>query len=169
MKDWIKDIVISVAVAVIILQFVEPTRVSGISMLPNFEEQDYLILSKQAYEKEDIERGDVIVFKSHLLDQKGKEKKLIKRVIGLPGETVTVKNGKVFVDGEEIDESYTNDGITNGELNVTVPEGTVFCMGDNRMHSTDSRSSQVGCIDVKSIEGKVVFRLLPFSEFGRIE
>lgn len=166
MKDWIKDIAISIAVAVIILQFVEPTRVSGISMLPNFEDQDYLILSKQAYKKGEIKRGDVIVFQSTLVDEEGRDKKLIKRVVGLPGEKVTVKNDKVYINDKEVDESYTNDGITNGDLEVVVPKGRVFCMGDNRLHSADSRVREVGCIDIKKIDGKVVFRMLPFKRFG---
>ena len=168
MKEWIKDISIAVAVAIIIIQFIEPSRVYGISMLPNFEDRDYLVISKQAYSRTLPERGDVVVFETELVDENGNDKNLIKRVIGLPGEKVTVSDGKVYINGEQLDDSYTLEGYTNGMVEIVVPEGEVFCLGDNRLHSTDSRSYSVGCIPTDEIIGKVVFRLFPFSKFGLI-
>ena len=93
----------------------------------------------------------------------------IKRVIGLPGEHVQIKDGKVYINGEELKEEYlTEDVITNAEggqfLDLVVPEGTVFAMGDNRGHSADSR--RFGCIPYEKIEGKVVLRFWPLSSFG---
>ena len=95
----------------------------------------------------------------------------IKRVIGLPGEHVQIKDGKVSINGEELEEEYlSEDVITEAEggqfIDLIVPENTVFVMGDNRSHSSDSR--RFGCIPYEKIEGKVVFRFWPFSAFGKI-
>ena len=96
----------------------------------------------------------------------------IKRVIGLPGEHVQIKDGKVYINGEELEEKYLSDEVvTEAEggqfIDIIVPEDTVFTMGDNRSHSSDSR--RFGCIPYEKIEGKVVFRFWPFSSFGTIE
>ena len=95
----------------------------------------------------------------------------IKRVIALPGEHVQIKDGKVYINGEELEEDYlTDDVITEAEggqfLDLIVPEGTVFAMGDNRGHSADSR--RFGCIPYEKIEGKVVLRFWPLNVFGTI-
>lgn len=95
----------------------------------------------------------------------------IKRVIGLPGEHVQIKDGKVFINGKELEEKYLN-GIETGDMNgiftdIIVPEGTLFVMGDNRPHSTDSRC--FGCIPFAKIEGKVALRFWPLNKFGKIK
>lgn len=95
----------------------------------------------------------------------------IKRVIALPGEHIQIKDGKVYINGEELKEEYlTDDVITEAEggqfLDLIVPEGTVFAMGDNRGHSADSR--RFGCIPYEKIEGKVVLRFWPLNVFGTI-
>ena len=82
---------------------------------------------------------------------------------------VAVEGGKVYINGKETDDDYTKDGITNGEVApVVVPEGSVFCLGDNRLHSTDSRFLEVGFVKEDTIEGKAFFRVYPFSKFGKI-
>ncbi|MCI5721466.1 MAG: signal peptidase I [Firmicutes bacterium] len=169
MKDFIKDLIIAVLVAVVLIQFIKPVIVRESSMENNFIEGDYLIVSKQSYSFGEVKRGDVVVFKSELLDEKGNEKLLIKRVIGLPGENVQVTDGKVYIDGIEIEEDYIKDGTTNGEVDVTVPEDEYFCMGDNRLVSIDSRDESVGCVPAHELLGKVVLRAFPFKKFGRIE
>lgn len=135
-------------------------------MQPNFYSGDYLITSRQAYRLfGQPERGDVIVFKSHLYDEKGKQKNLIKRIIGLPGDTVEIKNGDVYINGELLQEEYVAEQGLSGEMEaVTVPEGRLFVMGDNRRVSQDSRSPEVGTIEMDSIVGKVVLRLYPFNQ-----
>lgn len=95
----------------------------------------------------------------------------IKRVIALPGEHIQIKDGKVYINGEELEEYYlSEDIITESEggqfVDLVVPEGTVFAMGDNRSHSADSR--RFGCIPYEKIEGKVVFRFWPFKVFGTV-
>ena len=164
--EWIRDIVIAVIIAAIILAFFKPIIVQQESMQPNFYSGDYLITSRQAYRLfGQPERGDVIVFKSHLYDEKGKQKNLIKRIIGLPGDTVEIKNGDVYINGELLQEEYVAEQGLSGEMEaVTVPEGRLFVMGDNRRVSQDSRSPEVGTIEMESIVGKVVIRLYPFNQ-----
>ncbi len=171
MKEWIKDILIAVVIAVVVIQFIKPTVVKQSSMEPNFYENDYLFVSKQSYKLfGEPERGDVVVVHSSLVQDNGDEKMLIKRIIGLPGETIDIRDGQVYIDGEVLEEDYTKEGYTSGELeNFTVPEGEYFCMGDNRRVSIDSRDPSVGCIPRDEIVGKVVLRLYPFSEFGIIK
>ena len=164
--EWIRDIVIAVIIAAIILAFFKPIIVQQESMQPNFYSGDYLITSRQAYRLfGQPERGDVIVFKSHLYDEKGKQKNLIKMIIGLPGDTVEIKNGDVYINGELLQEEYVAEQGLSGEMEaVTVPEGRLFVMGDNRRVSQDSRSPEVGTIEMDSIVGKVVLRLYPCNQ-----
>ena len=167
LKEWIKDIIIAVVIAVVILQFVKPTIVREHSMENTLASNDYLFVSKQHYRFHDYERGDIIVFQSDLETSTGSKKLLIKRIIGLPGETVMITGGNVYIDGELLEEDYTKDGYTSSEMAVrTVPEGTLFCMGDNRQNSTDSRSESVGCVEFDRVVGKAFIRLFPFHSFG---
>ena len=94
----------------------------------------------------------------------------IKRVIGVEGDHIKIEEGKVYLNGKELEEPYLRDGIeTESSLftDITVPEGCVFVMGDNRPHSTDSRS--FGCIPVEKVESKVWIRFWPFSKFGKVD
>ena len=93
----------------------------------------------------------------------------IKRVIGIEGDHIKIEDGKVYLNGEELEEPYLRDGITTESslfTDITVPEGYVFVMGDNRSHSTDSRS--FGCIPVEKIESKVWIRFWPLNKFGKV-
>ncbi len=170
---WVIDIAIAVLIAYLITLVVRPTIVVETSMLPNFKQNDYLFIYKLAYSPDKgklPEKGDVIVFESDLKTEKGKNKLLIKRVIGLPGDVIDIENGEVRINGELDNQSYTNDGYTPGDVeDYTVPEGTLFCLGDNRVVSRDSRDSDVGPVDMDRLVGKVVFRVYRFSEFGRIK
>lgn len=170
LKEWIKDIAVAIVIALVIVQFIKPTIVKESSMEPNFYENDYLFVSKQSYRFSEPQRGDVIVFHSSLVQENGDEKLLIKRVIGLPGERIDIIDEKVYVDGTMLEEEYTMDQTTWGNVtNLVIPEGQLFCMGDNRDVSIDSRDPSVGCVDIDDVVGKVVFRLYPFSEFGTIK
>ena len=94
---------------------------------------------------------------------------LIKRIIGLPGDKISVSDGVVYRNGEALVEDYTMEGFTTGEVaEMVVPEGEMFVMGDNRTVSLDSRSEEVGCVDMEEILGKAVFRLYPFDKIGRL-
>lgn len=167
MKEWIKDIVIAVVIALVIVQFIKPTIVKESSMEPNFYNNDYLFVSKQAYRFKEPQRGDVVIFHSSLVQENGDEKLLIKRVIGLPGDRLDIIDEYVYINGEKLEETYTMDGTTYGDIrNLVIPEDQYFCMGDNRDVSIDSRDPEVGCVDIDQIVGKAVFRLFPFSELG---
>ena len=169
MKEFLKDVIVAVAVAIIVLQFIKPVIVKESSMENTFFDNDYMLVSKQSYRVHDVERGDVIVFKSDLLTDDGDQKLLIKRVIGLPGEEITIRDGQVYIDGEALTEGYLKDGVTDGDIDTVIPEGQYFCMGDNRLVSIDSRKPEVGPIEKHRIVGKVFLKLYPFDEIGLIE
>jgi len=165
----LRDIGIAVVIIIVILQFFKPTIVFERSMENTLHPQDYVLLSRQAYTFSDVEHGDIVVFKSTLKDDRGQFKNLIKRVIGLPGDVLEVKDGAVYRNGVRLVEPYTKDGYTSGRMSpVTVPEGKVFIMGDNREVSTDSRSAVIGTVPINELEGKVFFVLLPISRAGGV-
>ena len=167
-KEWIKDIGCAVIIAMAILFFIKPTIVKEQSMSNTLLNNDYVFISRQSYTLfGEPQHGDIIVFRSNLTNSNGSKKLLVKHIIGLPGDTLEIRDGSVILNGEILDEPYTRDGYTSSEMDeVTVPEGYIFAMGDNRQNSTDSRSPQVGFIDINRIRGKVVFRLFPVSGFG---
>lgn len=167
--EWIKTIAIALAVAFIITYFIRPTLVKGYSMYPTLEENDYLIINRIAYKRDVPDYGDVIVFKSHLTQENGKEKDLVKRVIGIPGDRVNITNSEVYVNDKLLDEPYINDAYTEGEIDVEIPENKVFVMGDNRTNSMDSRDESVGLVDINDIMGEVIVRLYPFDKIGKVE
>jgi signal peptidase I len=170
LKEWVKDIVIAVVVALIILQFIKPTFVRETSMLPTLQEYNFLFLSRQAYHFGEPHHGDIIVFHTGLKTAEGGEKMLIKRVIGLPGDTVAIHDGKVSIDGIIQEEPYTKEGYTAGTMeDLTVPDGSLFVMGDNRQNSIDSRDPSVGMVKIDDVYGKAVFRLYPFNEIGPLD
>jgi signal peptidase I len=172
MKAIVRDILLALLLALAISLLIRPTIVKEISMVPTLEENNYLMIAKQSYRIGSVERDDIIVFHSNLKDDEGKEKLLIKRIIGIPGDVLTISNGDVFRNGNRIQEPYIMGGIdgeTNGELyNYVVPENFVFVMGDNREVSLDSRSEEVGPVRISDIIGKAFFRLYPFDQIGGI-
>ena len=130
---------------------------------PNFNRED--VIAKYSNEPTNIFSKFVYYFL-----EIGKES-YIKRVIGLPGDHIQIKDGKVYLNGEEFNEPYLQEGVTtsvdiNEYQDLVVPENCVFVMGDNRDHSTDSRA--FGCIPLEKIEGKVWIRFWPFNLFGKV-
>jgi signal peptidase I len=162
--SWIQSVAIAFVIALVIRQFIfTPVVVSGQSMLPTFENDNKIVISK-VYK---IDRFDMIVF--HAPDS---EDNFIKRVIGLPGDVVVMKNDKLSINGVEYVEDYVQANkaeIFEGQkltqdFKVEVPEGFLYVLGDNRRNSTDSRI--IGFIDEKSVIGSVKFRFYPFREMG---
>ena len=163
--SWIRDICIAALIAFVVLVLFLPIIIQQHSIEPNFNSGDYVIAFKQAYKLAgEPERGDVIVFHSELKDSKGNNKNLIKRVIATGGETVEIRGGYVYVNGEMLDEPYVLEQGMSGEMDkVVVPEGYLFCCGDNREVSVDSRKSEVGMVNVDDVVGRVIIRLFPFN------
>lgn len=173
-KSLAVDVLIAFCLAGVLLYFIRPTIVKQTSMENTLHHNDYMIMYRQAYRNHGPERGDIIIFQSKLPNDFGDGNKLlIKRVIGLPGDKIEIKNDQLYINGEAYHEDYLKDGYTpivdipaEGEV-LTVPENSYFCMGDNRAGSTDSRDSSVGCVTSDLIKGKVVLRLFPFNSIRR--
>ena len=139
-------------------------------MLPTLHENDYLIINKIGYKIGEPKNGDVIVFKSDLEKNDGTTKDLVKRIIGVAGDKVVIKDGKVYLNDKLLDETYLSEGMdTTGDVDIVVPEGKLFVLGDNREVSLDSRYEQVGLVDVNDVEGKVLVRLYPFNDISLIK
>ncbi|MCG8483663.1 MAG: signal peptidase I [Clostridia bacterium] len=168
--EWVKTIVISVIIALVITTFIRPTLVMEYSMYPTIEQYDYLMINKVAYKLGEPKFGDIVVFTSELLRENGEKKQLIKRVIGIPGDTIEIKDGITYRNGEVLDEPYINGGVTSGALEpTTIKEGELFVMGDNRPNSIDSRREDVGMVPIDTVVGKVMIRLYPFNKIGFVE
>ena len=169
-KSLIKDILLAAILAAVVISFVRPTIVKQTSMQDTLNPNDYIIMYRRAYSGDkEPKRGDIVIFKSELQDENGKDKLLIKRVIGLPGDKITINDGKVYINDKEYDESYIKDGYTPGSVNnLKVPEGEYFVMGDNRVVSIDSRYSEVGCVKKDAIKGRAVLRLFPFTKIKKL-
>jgi len=145
----------------------QPFIVKGESMSPNFESGDYLIVDEISYRFSDPQRGDVIVFDY----PKDKIQRFIKRIIGLPGETITIENGGVNIskDGEGIalEESYLPENLkTYGSVNISLNADEYFVLGDNREYSFDSRAW--GVVPRKDIIGKAFLRIFPLASLSQI-
>lgn len=166
--EWIKIITTALVFAFIITQFIRPTLVRGESMYPTLEENDYLIINRISYKVGEPKRGDIIVFGTNLLQDDGKTKDLVKRVIAVEGDHIKIENSQVYVNDNLVDEPYIHNNYTEGSIDMVIPEDKVFTMGDNRENSLDSRYEDVGLVDEKDIMGKVMIRLFPFNKIGTV-
>lgn len=170
LKTVIKEVAIAAAVSFIIMQFIRPVNVMGNSMEPTLSSGERAFVSRVAYKRVSPERGDIVVFKSKLKDSKGKSKILIKRVIALPGETIKIDEGRIIVDGKELVDNVSLEGMEGYNMSERVVDnGCYFCVGDNRLHSTDSRSPDVGNVPIKKILGRVVYRYFPLEKMAAIK
>ena len=168
--EWVKVFGLAIILAFVITLFIKPTLVRGDSMVPTLHENDYLIINKIGYKIGEPKNGDVIVFKSDLEKNDGTTKDLVKRIIGVAGDKVVIKDGKVYLNDKLLDETYLSEGMdTTGDVDIVVPEGKLFVLGDNREVSLDSRYEQVGLVDVNDVEGKVLVRLYPFNDISLIK
>lgn len=169
--DWAEALVYALALLVVVCAFfVRLSGVQGTSMYPTLDNGDQLLLLSFGYNEP--ERGDIVV----LMADDFMDQPLVKRVIGIGGDVIDMDpSGTVTVNDEALYEPYIND--LNGQdmylgdiqFPLTVPDGQVFVMGDNRNGSSDSRKAEVGTIPYEKIVGKAVFRLFPFNRMGRIE
>ncbi|OGV97487.1 signal peptidase I [Microgenomates group bacterium RBG_16_45_19] len=174
--DIIETVVIALSIFLIVYLFLmQPHQVNGDSMIPNFHHGEYLLTDKISYKFNQPKRGDVVVFRSPPQAQcpEGAGCDFIKRVIGLPGDTVTITNNHVVVNNQPLDETYigaaieTRPGAYMANGPVTIPTGQYFVLGDNRPHSSDSRTW--GPVEMGNIVGHVFFRYWPLNRIGQLE
>ena len=160
-KDWVIAITIAVVLAFFIRYFiVELYKVSGPSMQPTLMGDERLVVNKFIYRFKEPAKGEVLIFQSPADPQKD----YIKRVIATPGDTIVIKDGKVFVNNQLQKEEYLSRETRGSYELATVPAGHLFVMGDNRNNSDDSRSKSVGFVPYKLIKGKAMVVFWPFNE-----
>jgi len=174
--EFIQSIVLAASVFVLLYMFIaQPNEVKGSSMLPNFTDGEYLLTDKLSYRFGDPKRGDVVVFKAPPTEPCSEDEcEYIKRIIGVPGDSVMVKNGQVYLNGQLLDEFFLPEDYISRSGNFSkegvervIPEGQYLCFGDNRSHSRDGR--EFGPVDKSLIVGKAFFKYWPVSSFGAIK
>ena len=163
--EFLLYIALVVLIALSIRTFIaEPIRVDGDSMIPTLVDNEDMLVEKMTYWFNDPLRGDIII-----CFYPGYTESCVKRVIGLPGETVEVRDGVFYINGNALGESaYWNDSIIGDMSPVTVGAREVFVAGDNRNGSKDSRNPSVGCIPYAKVVGRVVAVVFPFNEFRTV-
>lgn len=198
--EWFYTIIIAAAIAFLIKSCLfDIVRVDGSSMFPTLTNNDRLIVTKlnytpqandiiildstyekrsEYYSQKELETGKTISSFEKMTDYLSlpsalKKRYYVKRIVALPGQTVDLRNGKVYIDGNPLEGEYDHGFTQSIDMSVhypiTVEEGKVFVMGDNREHSKDSRSSDLGQVPFEAIIGKSQFRIWPFSEIGKTE
>lgn len=169
--DLIQTLVVFGAILALIHLFLaQPHKVSGSSMVPTFHNADYILTDKISYKLGEVKRGDIIVF----ANPRNESEEFIKRVVGLPGETIKLENSTVYINGKPLSEPYLPLGttvypgsfLTEGTP-VKISPSHYFVMGDNRTHSSDSR--EWGEINREEIVGRAFFRYWPPEVFGPIK
>lgn len=160
--EFLLYILFVVLAALAIRSFIaEPIRVDGDSMIPTLVHNEDMFVEKVSYWFEDPLRGDIVI-----CFYPGYTESCVKRVIGLPGETVEVRDGAIFIDGKQLDESAYWNGEIIGDVDpVTVGAREVYVVGDNRNGSKDSRNPSVGCIPYAKVVGRVIAVVYPINEF----
>ena len=166
LRSWFRDIFFAFVIAIFIVVFiVQPVKVEGTSMQPRLVDQERIFVNRFIYRFQNIRRGDVVVF----WYPKDRSKSFIKRVLGVPGDEVEIRNGIVYVNGARISEPYLKREFQDYKSfgKAIVPAGQYFVLGDHRNSSNDSRSW--GFVAQDLIYGKAVFSYWPFSHVGVVE
>ncbi len=169
-KDFIFYVILFVFCLYVIPTFIiQKTIVDGPSMEDTLQDRDQLMVEKISYHFNSLKRFDIVVFYPY-----GREEKeyYIKRIIGLPGETVQIKGKDIYINGEILEENYGKDPITKAGMAanpITLADDEYFVMGDNRKVSFDSRYEEVGPVEKKDIGGKAILRVWPLNKFGLLE
>lgn len=173
--EIIQDATIILSLFVLVyLFFFRPHQVNGMSMYPNLHDEDFILSERVSYRFRDPKRGEIVVFKAPPTESCAAiECEYIKRVIGLPGETVRVEEGRVYIDDQVLVETYLDSDIytSSGDYlleaeEVTIPDGYFLLLGDNRSGSRDGRD--FGFIAKSDIVGRAIFRYWPLASFGSV-
>ncbi len=169
--EWVAVVIGAVLVALVIKTFVvQAFKIPSESMAPTLLDGDRVVVNKLSYDAHELNRGDVVVFSRPpgLPAGPNDPKDLIKRVIGLPGDTLLTRDGAVYVNDRRLEEPYLPEGTMTYDIDrpLVVPEGTVFLLGDNRGHSSDSRV--FGPVDVDTVIGRAFMIMWPFSRIGAL-
>ena len=166
---WLLYILIIIGISYLVITFVgQRTQVSGSSMETTLSDGDQLIVDKISSRFRDPSRYDIVVFPYKY----EKNTYYIKRIIGLPGETVQIVDGYVYIDGQKLDEHYGNEGMENpgiAEEPLVLGDDEYFVLGDNRNNSQDSRAANVGVIHKDDLLGRAWVRIWPLNKFGVIK
>lgn len=158
--DWVEAAVFSLICVILLFTFIfRVVGVEGPSMNSTLAEGDRLLLLRVYVQPR---RGDIVVIDRYAVEP------LVKRVIAVEGDTLDILDGRVILNGEILDEPYVQDPTPRNEFQeeILIPEGYVFVMGDNRVNSKDSRSTEIGLVRVADLRGKAVFRFWPLAKFG---
>ena len=188
-REIIETVLLALLVFMAIRVLVHNYQVDGLSMYPTLDNGEYVIVNKWSYSSINvgrfsnvipgwtassdsqepifgkIERGDIVVFKNPASGNR----ELIKRVIGLPGDTLEIVSGEVYIDGYALEEPYLNQQWRGDYPAITIPDDHIYVLGDNRNNSTDSRNISVGLIPMDNITGKAFFTYWPHNAFGPIK
>ena len=162
---WVRDMVISLAISAFIIVFLyQPVKVEGTSMMPSLQDQERIFVNKFVYRIEPIERGDIVVFRY----PRDPSKSFIKRVIGVGGDRILIESGRVYVNGQFLEEDYVPEAYEDQRSypEMVVPKGSYFVLGDHRSMSNDSRD--FGPVQQSYIYGKAVFGYWPMDKLGRL-
>ncbi|MCB7303294.1 signal peptidase I [Bariatricus massiliensis] len=168
---WIVYIILIIGLTYLIITFVgQRTQVDGHSMEPSLSHGDNLIVDKLSYRFRDPSRYDVIVFPY----QHAENTYYIKRIIGMPGETIQIKDGYVYINGEKLDEHFGAEVMQETSNNIAanpveLADDEYFVLGDNRNHSSDSRDPSVGILKRSQIIGRAWVRIFPFNKIGFVK
>lgn len=161
--SWLRDLALSVVIAIVVILFLyQPVKVEGTSMMPSLVNQERIFINKFIYRFSDIQRGDTVVFQF----PQDPSKSYIKRVIGMPGDTIVVDHGMVIVNGKPLDEPYVEENYRDNHSYpaVTVSADSYYVLGDHRNSSNDSRNW--GFVQRGYIYGKAVFVYWPLDRLG---
>lgn len=172
--SFLKELLIYVCIFIVLWRVIpayviERTIVDGTSMQNTLQDEEQLMVERLSYQFSDPKRFDIVILMPYGDDV---DEYFIKRVIGLPGETIQIKDGEIYIDGEVLEENYGKEPIIEGgiaEEPLTLGDEEYFVMGDNRNDSDDSRADYIGPITRNLIKGKAILRIWPLDRFGRID
>ncbi|NLV91225.1 MAG: signal peptidase I [Firmicutes bacterium] len=169
-REYVEALVIAVVLALFIITFIAQSfLVQGSSMVPTLHDGERLLVDKLTWRFREPKRGEIVVFRY----PSDPRRKFIKRIIGVPGDQVLIKQGYVYVNGERLEETYINGptfgAIYRDTMPVQIPEGHYYVLGDNRTNSDDSRFDDVGLVPRELLVGRALLRYWPLAEIGILQ